>query len=142
MCLNVYHQRLSVSQQKHKGWRPWLEFVSHEGSRYQPNQRMYIIQDNFASHWTPEVRALSRENNVSLEPTATNASWMNPVECSAGDIEDLALSSINYTDWRKVRWAFGKAINYRNRERMRRGKRFRHTQDGRRKHRKPLWRRH
>ena len=34
------------------------------------------------------------------------------------------------------------AINYRNRERMKRGKRFRDTQDGRRKHRKPLWKRH
>ena len=88
------------------------------------------------------MRAWARENNVSLVPTATNASWMNPVECNAGDIEHMALSGTNYTDWRQVRWAFEKAINYRNRERVRRGKRFRDTQDGRRKHRKPLWKRH
>ena len=40
MCLNVYHQRLSVSQQKHKGWRPWLKFISHERDRYPPDQRV------------------------------------------------------------------------------------------------------
>jgi len=142
MCLNVHHHRLSVSQQKHKGWRPWLKFISRERGRYPADQRVYIIQDNFSAHWTPELRAWARENNVSLVPTATNASWMNPVECNAGDIEHMALSGTNYTDWRQVRWAFEKAINYRNRERVRRGKRFRDTQDGRRKHRKPLWKRH
>ena len=86
MCLNVYHQRLSVSQQKHWGWRPWLKFISHERSRYTPDQRVYVIQDNFSAHWTPEVGAWARENSVSLVPTATNASWMNPVEYNAGDI--------------------------------------------------------
>ncbi|MCL5678506.1 MAG: hypothetical protein M1442_04470, partial [Candidatus Thermoplasmatota archaeon] len=73
---------------------------------------------------------------------ATNASWMNPVECSAGDIEDMALSGTNHTDWRQVRWAFEKAINHRNSERVKRDKKFRDMQDGRRKHRKPLWKRH
>ena len=131
-----------ISQQKHKGWRPWLEFISQERSRYPPDQRVYLIQDNLSAHWTPEVRAWARENNVSPVLKATNTSWMNPIECNAGNIEHLALSGTNYTDWRQVIWAFGKAINYINRERMRRGKRFRDTQDGRRKHRKPLWKRH
>ena len=142
MCLNIYHQRLSVSQQKHKGWRPWLKFISHERSRYPSDQRVYFIQDNFAAHWTPEVQGWARENNVSLVPTATNASWMNPVECIAGYIEDLAMSGTYYTDWRQMRWAFEKADNYRNSERVKRGKKFRDTQEGRRKHRKPLWKRH
>jgi hypothetical protein len=142
MCLNVYHQRLSVSQQKHKGWKPWLKFIGHERGRYPPDQRVYVIQDNLSAHWTPEVRAWAGKNSVSLVPTATNAGWMNPVECNAGDIEDLALSGTNCTDWRQVRWAFEKAVNYRNRERVKRGKKFRDTQDGRRKHRKPLWKRH
>ncbi|MDG6933749.1 MAG: transposase [Nitrososphaerota archaeon] len=139
MCLNVYHQRLSVSQQKHKGWRPWLKFISHERSRYPQAQRVYLIQDNLSAHWTQEVKAWARENNVSHVATATNASWMNHVECNAGDMEDMALSGTNYTDWRQMRWAFEKAISYRSRERVKRGKKFRDTQDGRRKHRKPLW---
>ena len=50
-------------------------------------------------------------------------------------------AGVNYTDWRQVRWAFEKTINYRNRERVKRGRRFRDTQDERRKHRKPLWKR-
>ena len=65
---------------------------------------------------------MARENNASFVPTATNASWMNPVECNAGDVDDLALSGTNFIDWQQVRWAFERAVNYRNRERLKRGK--------------------
>lgn len=74
-------------------------------------------------------------------PNSNECKLVYTVGCNAGDIEDLALSGTNYTGWRQVRWAFEKAISYRNRERVKRGKRYRDTQDGRRKHRKPLWKR-
>ena len=38
-------------------------------------RRVHVIQDDLGAHWTPEVRAWARKNNVSLVPTATNASW-------------------------------------------------------------------
>jgi hypothetical protein len=76
---------------------------------------------------------------------------MNPVECYTGDIQNLALSGTNYESWDEVGKAFQRAASYRNFERVRRriiGRRkgFRGSIikkiDGRRKHRRPLWKRH
>jgi transposase len=146
ICLNVYHQRLSVRQYEHKGGESWLEFLKKERSSYPLEQRIYIIQDGFSAHWTDDVQFWARRNKVTLVPTATNASWMNPVECHTGDIQKLALDGTDYRDWEDVERSFANAVSYRNTERKTRGKRFRDTQtkrgDGRRKFRRPLWTRH
>ncbi|MGI0084385.1 MAG: hypothetical protein ACREBQ_04810 [Nitrososphaerales archaeon] len=68
---------------------------------------------------------------------------MNPVECHTGDIQKLSLDGTDYKDWSEVEKSFENVVNYRNIERKARGKTFRDTQrDGRRKHRRPLWKRH
>jgi transposase len=144
MCLNVYHQELSVWQQKKKGGVPWLEFLKLERSKYPMDQDVFVIQDGFSAHWTPYIRAWATKSRTILVPTATNASWMNPVECHAGDIQKLALDGTDYRNWTDVGIAFRRATAYRNHERRSRGKRFRDTQskDGRQKFRRPVWKRH
>ena len=145
VCLNVYHQRLSIKQYECKGGEPWLEFLKNQRSNYPLDQRVYMIQDGLFAHWIPDIRRWAHSNNTTLVPTATNASWMNPVECHTGDIQKLALSGTNYESWGDVDRAFLNAVTYRNSERRARGKKFRDTQftkDGRRKHRLPLWKRH
>jgi transposase len=139
LCLNVFHQQLSVRQEERKGGAIWLEFLKAERAKYPADQRVYIIQDGLSAHWTPDVRAWARANRVTLVPTATNASWMNPVECHAGDIQKLALDGSDHQSWDDVERAFQRAVEYRNHERLQRGKTFR---DSRRKHRRPLWKRH
>lgn len=146
ICLNVYHQTLSVRQYEHKGGDPWLDFLKGERSRYPLVQRVYLIQDGLSAHWTDQIREWARRSRVTLVPTATNASWMNPVECHTGDIERLALAGTDYRSWDGVDKAFQDAVCYRNSEREARHKTFRDTQrrrrGGRRKHRQPLWKRH
>jgi hypothetical protein len=145
ICLNVYHQQLSIKQYEHKGGVPWLEFLKDQRSKYPVDERVYMIQDNLNAHWTPDIRKWASDSKVTLVPTATNASWMNPVECHTGDVQKLALSGTDYKDWEDVGKAFLDAVSYRNEERKERGKRFRDTQrwkDARRKHRRPLWTRH
>lgn len=139
LCLNVFHQRLSARQEEKKGGAIWLEFLKAERAKYPADERVYIIQDGLSAHWTPDVRKWARDNRVTLVPTATNASWMNPVECHAGDIQKLALDGSDHQNWNDVDDAFQRAIAYRNAERELRGKAFRDT---RRKHRRPLWTRH
>lgn len=144
MCVNVFHKRLSVRQQRHKGGKPWLEFLKHERAKYPMDQDVYVIQDGFSAHWTPDIRTWAATSRTILVPTATNASWMNPVECYAGDIESLALDGTDYNSWSDVGRAFRRAVIYRNRERsgyenpiwgpLR--------DDGRRKFRRPVWKRH
>lgn len=143
VCLNVYHQILSVKQYEHKGGVPWLEFLKGERSKYPSDQRVYLIQDGLSAHWTDDIESWARRNKVTLVPTATNASWMNPVECHTGDVQKLALDGTDYRRWKDVKKSFEDAVSYRNMERKVRGKKFRDTQkDGRRKHRLPLWKRH
>ncbi len=145
ISLNVYHQQLSVKQYDCKGGVPWLEFLKGERSKYPISQRMYMIQDGLSAHWTDEIRRWARRSRVTLVPTATNASWMNPVECHTGDIQKLALDGTDYKSWNDVDRAFLNVVSFRNSERKARGKKFRDTQftkDGRHKHRRPLWKRH
>ncbi|MHB8567786.1 MAG: IS630 family transposase [Nitrososphaerales archaeon] len=145
VCLNVYHQQLSITQYEHKGGEPWLEFLKSERSKYPLDQRVYVIQDGLSAHWTDDIQRWARRNSTTLVPTATNASWMNPVECHTGDIQKLALAGTDYKSWDDVEKSFEGAVIYRNMERQERGKRFGDTQtkrDGRRKLRQPLWKRH
>jgi hypothetical protein len=114
-----------------------------ERSKYPSDQRVYMIQDGLSAHWTDDIERWARKNRVTLVPTATNASWMNPVECHTGDIQKLALDGTDFGSWDKVAKSFENAVSYRNIERNERGKRFRDSQrDGRRKFRRPLWTRH
>jgi len=144
MCLNVFHKQLSVRQQAHKGGKQWLEFLMHERARYPLDQDVYIIQDGFYAHWTHDIQNWASANHTILVHTATNASWMNPVECYAGDIENLALDGSNYSNWTEVNRAFQRAVAYRNRQRSGYTDLICETPqgDGRRKFRRPVWIRH
>ncbi len=102
ICLDVYHQMLSVKQYEHKGGDPWLEFLKNERSKYPLDKRVYVIQDGLRAHWTDEIQSWARRNKTTLVPTATNASWMNPVECHTGDIQKLALDGTDYRSWDDV----------------------------------------
>lgn len=142
LCLNVFHQQLSVKQYASKHAENWFEFLREERAKYPTSEPVFVIQDGLSAHWTPTIRAWAREKNVTLVPTATNASWMNPIECHAGDIQKLALDGTDFRNFEEIETAFHKAVEYRNAERRSRGKTFRDTQDRRRKHRRPVWTRH
>jgi len=143
LTLNVYHQRLSGRLYRHKGGEPWLDYLQREVEKYPKGERLYVIQDNLSAHWTPDVRGWTSENGVTLVPSATQASWMNPVESHAGDLQKLVLAGSNFTSWSEVRREFARAMAYRNRTRALQGKRFGDTQMRRwRTHRRPIWKRH
>jgi len=143
LTLNVYHQKLSGRFYRHKGGDPWLDHLRRECGKFPLDQRVYVIQDNLSAHWTPKIRAWAREARVTLVASATQASWMNPVESHAGDLQKLALDGSTFASWPEVKRTFRQAIAYRNRERKLRKKRFRDTQMRKWKiHRRPVWKRH
>ncbi len=141
LMLNVYHQQLSGEVYRTKHATKWLEFLKEQRGKYPSDQPVYIIQDGLSSHWTPAIREWARMHNVVLVPTATHASWMNPVETHAKDIEELALPGTHFTTVAEVGEALDAAVAYRNEERIRRGKKFRDTVRKNRRHqaRIPLW---
>jgi transposase len=141
LALNVYHQQLSGQVYPTKHAVKWLEFLKEERAKYPTDQVVYIIQDGLSSHWTQEIRWWARLNNVVLVPTATHASWQNPVETHARDLEELALPGTHFTSVPEVGEALDAAVAYRNEERIRRGKRFRDTVRADRRHQAnvPVW---
>lgn len=141
LMLNVYHQQLSGQVVLTKHAVNWLEFLKEERAKYPMDQVVYIIQDGLSSHWTQQIRWWARLNNVVLVPTATHASWMNPVETHAKGIEELALPGTEFTSVAEVGDALDRAVAYRNEEREKRGKRFRDTVRGDRRHlaKVPVW---
>lgn len=141
LMLNVYHQTLSGQIYRTKHATNWLEFLKEERAKYPSEQPVYLIQDGLSTHWTPAVRQWARENEVILVPTATHASWMNPVETHAKGIEELALPGTEFTSVVELGDALDRAVEYRNEERKARGKRFRDTvrADRRYASKVPLW---
>lgn len=143
LCLNVFKQRLSGDLYFQRDGASWLDFLKRERWKYPRDQVLYWIQDGLSTHTTPDVRAYAATHNIVLVPTATQASWMNPVECHAGDIQNLALAGADPQDPLEVAWAMDSAVAYRNEERRARGKTFRDTvrKDKRRRPKKPIWKR-
>ena len=141
-CLNVFHQTLRVKQEEHNGGRIWLRFMKYQRSKYPPDQRVCIIQDGLSAHWTPEVSEWARAHKVTLVSSATDASWMNPVECHAGPLQVAPMAGSDWGSWGEVDAAFRRAALLITREHRASGKEFRSTQHRVSKHRRPLWTRH
>lgn len=129
---HVHGDRLFGVLAERKGGGPWLGFLRYVRRRFPADHRVYVIQDNLSAHWTPDILAWARANNVSLVPTATNASWMNPIECRFTELRSLAFAGSDYRDWREVRRAIRRAVAYRNANKV----------EVRRNARLPLWKRH
>jgi len=115
-----------------KGGRSWLRFLKYVRGQFPADHRVYVIQDNLSAHTTPEVRRWARANKVSLVPTATNASWMNPIECRFAQVRSLAFDGSDHRDWREVRRAIRRAVAYRNA----------HKVQVRKNPGRPVWKRH
>jgi len=141
LALNVYHQELSGRIYRTKHAVNWLEFLKEERAKYPEDEVVYMIQDGLSSHWTAAIREWARHHEVVLVPSATHASWMNPVETHARDLQELALPGTHFTTVTEVGEALDAAVEYRNDERKRRGKRFRDTVRKNRRHqaRIPVW---
>ena len=134
---NTKKKRIWGQLRKKKKQKDWHSFLKAIRRRYPKGDRIYIIQDNLNTHWTAKIRKWAKENNVKLVPTPTNASWLNPIECEFGPLQQMIFAGANYESWDEVEEMFQRATKYRNmnRDRMVRKRR-------KRKVRKPLWLRH
>ena len=77
----------------------------------------------------------AKGNRVTLVPTPTNASWLNPIETHFNDIQKIALSGTDFRSWNEVDDALQKTIRYKNENR----KEMLDARDRRHKRKKLLW---
>ncbi len=84
-------------------------------SRY-PAQRIWWVQDNLSSHWTPEVRATAKRLDITLVPTPTYASWLNRIECQFGAMVKAVFAGSDYRTHEEIRTASCAWLRRRNAE--------------------------
>jgi len=100
-----------------------------------PGQRIWVVQDNLASHWTPAVRALAFDLGIILVPTPTYASWLNRIECHFGVMVKAVFAGSNYADHEEIQAAGSAWLRRRNAEARRDREARRAAQQARRRRR-------
>lgn len=79
-------------------------------------QRIWVVQDNLSSHWTPEVRARAKELRITLVPTPTYASWLNRIECQFGAMVKAVFAGSDYRSHDEIQAATAAWLRRRNTE--------------------------
>lgn len=74
-----------------------------------------MVLDNLSTHKVGRVELWAEDHNITFEFTATNASWMNRIECHFTPLKKFALNNSNYKDHKEQGRAIRRYINYRNR---------------------------
>ncbi len=93
-----------------------LDFLKVLRRAVPEEERIYLVLDNFSPHLHKTVRKWCRSNKVSLVFTATNASWMNRIECHFAPIREFVLNNSNYRCHAELAAAMRSYIRWRNRE--------------------------
>jgi transposase len=97
-----------------KRWMEFLSFLKSLRKRYPLDKRIHIVLDNFSPHLKTEVRRWCRKNRISLVFTATNASWMNRIECHFWPLRKFTLCNSNYQSKSEQARAIHKYLRWRN----------------------------
>ncbi|GMA63007.1 hypothetical protein GCM10025859_34470 [Alicyclobacillus fastidiosus] len=74
-----------------------------------------MVLDNFSPHKHRAVTMWADDHNVELVFTATNASWMNRIECHFGPLRKFVLDGSDYENHKKLAQAIQEHIRWRNR---------------------------
>ena len=96
-----------------KRWREFLSFAKTLRARW-PDERLYLILDNFSPHRRPEVRDWAAANNVELVFLPTYASWLNWIESEFAALRYFALSGTDHRSHLEQDAAIGDYIRWRN----------------------------
>jgi|TARA_B100001971_G_C18140238_1_gene509975 transposase len=70
--------------------------------------------DNMKTHTKAEVVAWCDQNNIELVFTATNASWMNRIECHFSPAKYFVIYNSDHPDHRSIGQAMQDYIRWRN----------------------------
>ncbi|WP_302898321.1 transposase [Salinispora arenicola] len=82
--------------------------------RRRPDDRLYLICDNFSPHKHPEVRAWCAANHVELVFLPTYASWLNWIEAEFAAVRYFTLGGTDHRTHAEQDTAIGAYIRWRN----------------------------
>lgn len=80
----------------HKTWKQWLSFLKWLRRRYDLNETLHLILDNYGPHLKEEVLQWATTHNVKLYFVPTNTSWLNRIESQFTALKKFALDNSDY----------------------------------------------
>jgi transposase len=113
---DVHHKKLWGYVRPRKRHQEALEALRLLRKRYPIKQRIHLILDNFSPHRKAKVLRYCRKNNIHLIWTATNASWLNPIECQFTHVKEFVIRGTNYRNHDELKMALNKYVKYRNKQ--------------------------
>jgi transposase len=108
--------------------------------RRYPSVHVWVVQDNLSAHWTDEIRTWATNNNVTLVPTPTYASWLNRIECEFGAMVGAIFEGSDYASHDEIQAVTARYLRRRNAD-ARRHREQRRTERDRRRRRRAAARR-
>lgn len=102
---------------KRKRASDFLTFLKALRRRY--SGRIYLVLDNLSAHRTPAIFAWASANDVILQFTPTNASWLNRIECQFTHLKKNVLTHCDYASFDKMRKAIHRYLHWNNRKQTR-----------------------
>jgi transposase len=97
-----------------KTWEQFLDFLRWLRRRYRKGETLHVVLDNYGPHKKAEVLAWAREHKVKFYLTATNASWMNRIECHFTELKEFALNNSDYRSHEALQAAIESFMQWRN----------------------------
>lgn len=94
-ALDLATGQLTYRIRARKRWREFLNLLTVLRNRY-PDERLYVILDNFSPHKRVEVTDWCHEHNVELVFIPTNASWLNWIEAEFAALRYFALNGTDH----------------------------------------------
>jgi transposase len=97
-----------------KTWEQFLDFLKWLRRRYRKGEVLHVVLDNYGPHVKAEVVAWARRHKVKFYLTATNASWMNRIECHFTELKEFALNNSDYRTHEELQEAIESFMQWRN----------------------------
>lgn len=111
---DVHADQLWMRPKRRKRAIEFLEFLQEIRARYPDGRRIYLVLDNLSTHTKQEVRRWCRQNKITLVFTATNASWMNRIECHFAPFKAFVINNSDYANHREIWKAAQDYLKWRN----------------------------
>lgn len=115
---DVHADVLGGSIYKRKRGEEFLQFLGDLRKLYPKQVRLYLVMDNFSPHKRKDVSKWASRHNAELVFTATNASWMNRIECHFGALRRFALEGTHPKNHEELIEQIDRYLRWRDRHRF------------------------
>ena len=94
-ALDLATGKIHYRIRRRKRHREFLDLLKALHARW-PDQKLYLVMDNFSPHRHPDVRNWAADNNAELVFLPTYSSWLNWIEAEFAALRYFALNGTDH----------------------------------------------